>query len=85
MVDAIIFFLPPMVGFLLLIIGFSYKNYVFTIFSGLLFLSLSVATFINPIIDLSSLSNDILASFYFAVGAYLFIVSSIELYQEYLG
>lgn len=82
LVDAIIFFLPPFVCFTALIVGFSFKNYIITALSGLGFLSFSAATFISPVADLSVFTNVIIGSLYFAFGAYLFLVSSIEWIQE---
>ena len=81
----IIFFLSPFVAFACLLIGFVFKNYIFAIIGGLAFLSLSVVTFISPIPDLSSVLNTVLGSVYFAIGAYSFVVPTIEYIQELLN
>lgn len=83
MADMIVHFLSPFVFFTMLAISFAYRNYVLAIISGLGFLSISVAYFLNPIPDISSLENIILSSIYFGLGAYLFIVASIEQINEY--
>lgn len=85
MSDLIIHFLSPMVFLFLLVIAFTYEDYILGLFSGLGFLSLSVAIFIDNIALLSSLENLLLASIYFGVGAYLFIVGTWQEINNRMG
>ena len=80
--DIVIHFLTPLVSFLLLIIALNNENYILGLFSGIAFMSMSVNVFINNIPDLSGLENLILASLYFGVGAYIFIIASLENINE---
>lgn len=82
MVDAIIFFLPAFIGFTCAAFGFSFQNYILLIFGGLLFLGMGVATIVSPIPDLSVLSNVVVYSLYFGLGAYLTVAPSVEWLQE---
>jgi hypothetical protein len=85
MADIIIHFLSPVICLTLLTMGIAFRNYVLGIISGIGFLSISVNTFINVVPDISSLENTILGSIYFALGAYVFVVGSIEYIQELAG
>lgn len=77
-------FLGYLIGFGFLAMGFEYKDYTLTTISGIIFFILGVNTIINPLPDISTLANLLIGHSTWAVGAYILIRSSIELYKEYL-
>ena len=76
------YFLPPFIGFFLILFGFSCKEYVPGILGGLFLFLYGVELVINPLPVFSSLMNLIIASVNFGFGAYVWIRGSIEAIRE---
>jgi hypothetical protein len=71
-------FLFVLVGIVLFIVGRSYQDSTLGIFGGLIIFLAGVALIIDPITDITSLMNTILAFSLFGVGGYIWVRGSLE-------
>jgi hypothetical protein len=77
----VLYFLPPLMGFLLLLIGFAYENYVSGVFGGVLLFLFGIAVLLSPLTSWSELMNTVVGSVCFGYGAYVMITASMERVQ----
>jgi len=78
MSDLIVYFLPPMLGIILFVIGLMFEEYITGLFGGLLIFLFGVGILISNIPELSVLHNQVLGSVCIGVGAYIWIRGSLE-------
>lgn len=81
-IDPTVLFITPVILLSLLTLAFFIKNYPIGLLAGFGFLSWGVVVLIDGIHDLSVLESLIIGSIAFGVGAYVFVVGSIDYIQE---
>lgn len=84
MTNEVIYFIPPMLGVILVGMGITYREYFIGNFGSLLLFLYGVAVLLVPITGISSLMNSIIGAICFGLGIYLFIRSNVENIEELL-
>ncbi len=80
--SAILFFLPPILATAFFIIGREYKDFAFGFIGGLVFFLYGVGLLITPLPTVSNLTNLVLSTAMWGIGAYIIIRGSIEAIQN---
>jgi hypothetical protein len=74
----VIYFLPVLLGIALLVIGIQYKDYLTGVMGGFVLFAEGVSILISPISGLTTLQNLFIGNSLWAVGAYVWIRSGID-------
>ena len=78
MAAEIIYFLPLILGIALFLIGREYKDFMIGFLSGIMFFVYGVALLINPLPTIDALTNTLVATILWGLGAYIMIRSGYE-------
>lgn len=70
------------IAWTLIILGFQYKDYLFGSLGSIFLLALGVYIALNGLTGINNLSTQTLAVVQIAVGAYIFIRGSYEIYKN---
>jgi len=78
-------FMPPFIALALLFFGFRFKEAILGIFGGVLLFIFGVSILMTPLLGVASLTNTLVGSVTFGVGAYIWLRGGYEMYAPILN